>query len=139
VPGETDLSVMLSSLQVERRADDYTYVMGDWPGLVDHAAATVREHEGLTLVVSVDAAIAAGAPVDFRAAWLTLTVWSSLDAVGLTAAVSDALASDGIPCNVIAGYHHDHLLVPADRADQAIACVHRLRALSSGPDGSVTA
>jgi hypothetical protein len=47
-------------------------------------------------------------------------VQSSLDAVGLTAAVSAKLAAIGIPCNVLAGYHHDHVLVPVDRVDDAI-------------------
>ena len=40
---------------------------------------------------AADHARAHGAPIDFEAAWLTLTVWSSLEAVGLTAAVSAAL------------------------------------------------
>jgi hypothetical protein len=57
---------------------------------------------------------------------LTLTVWSSLEAVGLTAAFSRALADADIPCNVLAGYHHDHLLVPVDRADEAIAALRTL-------------
>ena len=54
-------------------------------------------------------------------AWLSLTVQSSLEAVGLTAAFSKVLGDAGIPCNVLAGYHHDHLLVPIDRVDDAIA------------------
>ena len=50
-------------------------------------------------------------------AWLTLSIQSSLEAVGLTAAVSARLAERDIACNVLAGYHHDHLLVPVARAD----------------------
>ena len=64
------------------------------------------------------------------AIWLTLDVHSSLLAVGLTAAVSTALAEAGIPCTMIAGFHHDHLLVPVDRADDAIRV---LRSLASSP------
>lgn len=54
-------------------------------------------------------------------ACITLTVHSALDSVGLTALVATRLAEQQISCNVIAGYHHDHLLVPADRADDAVA------------------
>jgi hypothetical protein len=127
VSGERDLHRMLSTLEVERRPGTFTYVTGEWPALAAGAAATVVETEGVTLVVTVEAAEAAGARFEFRGAWLTLSVWSSLEAVGLTAAVSRALADEAIPCNVIAGFHHDHLLVPADRADDAVAALRRLR------------
>ncbi|MFD4182275.1 ACT domain-containing protein [Rhodococcus sp. NPDC058514] len=59
-------------------------------------------------------------------AWLTLRVHSALDAVGLTAAVSSRLAEVGISCNVIAGYHHDHLLVPVDDAAAAVEALTAL-------------
>ena len=55
-----------------------------------------------------------------------LDVHSALDAVGLTAALSSALAEEGIAANVLAGYFHDHILVPADRVDDAIECLTRL-------------
>jgi hypothetical protein len=53
-------------------------------------------------------------------------VHSDLAAVGLTAAVSAALAAEGIACNVIAGHLHDHLLVPVDRADDAVSILRGL-------------
>ncbi len=126
--GERDLERMLATLEVERRPGTFTYVTGAWPGLADAAHATVIEAEGTTYVVPVEAAEAVGAPVEFVGAWLTLTVWSSLEAVGLTAAFSRALGDRGIPCNVLAGHHHDHIVVPADRADEAIAALTSLAA-----------
>lgn len=63
---------------------------------------------------------------DYVAAWITLEVPSSLAAVGLTAAVSGALHDAGISCNVIAGRHHDHLLIPADRAADAMTALAKL-------------
>ena len=39
----------------------------------------------------------------FRAAWISLTVHSDLEAVGLTAAFSTALGQAGVSCNVVAG------------------------------------
>nr|WP_302848565.1 ACT domain-containing protein [Rhodobacter calidifons] len=56
-----------------------------------------------------------------------MTVQSDLAAVGLTAAFAGALGREGISCNVVAGYHHDHLFVPWDRRWDAMVA---LRALS---------
>jgi len=131
VPGETDLEHMLASLDVDRRSGTFTFLTGEWPELSPTALAIIDEAEGRTLVVPADAARAAGAPVEFEAAWLTLTVHSALEAVGLTAAFSAALGEAGISCNVLAGYHHDHLLVPADRADEAVEV---LRSLGGGAE-----
>ncbi len=127
--GELNLTKMLASLDIQQRPGRFAFVSGDWPALRSVTHATISETEGLTLVVTVDDARSAGVPVDFEAAWLTLTVWSSLEAVGLTAAVSQVLADAGIACNVLAGYHHDHLLVPADQADEAIRLLSSLRSV----------
>ena len=121
-PGETDLAKMLATLAVQRRPGVYTYVAVKvpTPGLLAVADAMVVEGELTTLVVPIAAAERAGLPVAVKMAWLTLTVQSSLEAVGLTAAFSAALGQRDIPCNVLAGYHHDHILVPVDRAEEAI-------------------
>ena len=128
--GETDLAHMLASLDVERRPGRFAFVSssaGEWPELWQVAEAIVTEAEGRTYVVDADAARAAGAPVEFEAAWLTVTVHSALAAVGLTAALSRALADAGIACNVLAACHHDHLLVPLERAADAVAVLRSLR------------
>jgi hypothetical protein len=88
--------------------------------------ATIVEEEGTTSVVTEADATRLGVQPDFVAAWLTLEMHSSLDAVGLTAAVATALAAEDIPCNVLAGYFHDHLLVPFDEAPRAIALLGAL-------------
>ena len=124
--GATDLAAILASLDVVRRPEPYTFVFAR-PELADRAAATIQETEGPTYIVTVADAEAAGVPVEFRAAWLTITVHTALEGVGLTAALSRALADAGIACNVLAGYHHDHLLVPYDRADAAEAVLAALR------------
>lgn len=124
--GETDLAAILATLEVITRAEAYTYAF-DRPELADQATATIHETEGPTYVVTVTAADAAGVPVAFRAAWLTISVHTALEGVGLTAALSRALADAGIACNVLAGYHHDHLLVPWERADAARAALLALR------------
>lgn len=128
VSGETDLDTMLAHLTVTVRPGRYTLVQVDGSeALGDGVEAVLREDEGTTAVATVEAAAREGWAVEFEAAWLTLDVHSSLEAVGLTAAVATALATEGIPCNVLAGYLHDHLLVPVERADDALACLARLR------------
>ncbi len=124
--GETDLARMLATLDVERRPGIFAFVTGDHPEFADVAAARIEEAEGTTWVVPIDVARDAGIDVEFEAAWLTLTVHSALEAVGLTASFSRALGDEDIPCNVLAGYHHDHLLVPVARADDAIRTLRSL-------------
>ncbi len=128
-PGETDLERMLATLSVERRPETYTYVAVavPTPGLLAAAAAMIDEGELTTLVVPVEAAERAGLPVVVRLTWLTLAVHSSLEAVGLTAAISARLSEHGIACNVLAGYHHDHVLVPVGRVDDALGALGSLR------------
>jgi hypothetical protein len=124
-PGETDLDRMLATLAVQRRPGVFAYIAVEvpTPGLVAAAHAMVKEGRLTTIVLPVEAAERAGQASTVTFAWLTLTVQSSLDAVGLTAAVSARLAAIGIPCNVLAGYHHDHILVPVDRVDDAITAL----------------
>lgn len=93
------------------------------------AFAVIREEEGTTLILPMDAARAAGADISLPMARITLRVHSALDGVGLTAAVAAALADRGIPCNMVAGFHHDHAFVPSTRADEAMATL-RARAAS---------
>jgi hypothetical protein len=127
----TDLAQLLGSMEPVANAG--VYVFAQLPPGSDVRAldpvATVREHEGLTVVVAEEHALAAGLPALFRATWITLRVHSDLQAVGLTAAFAGALGEAGIPCNVIAGASHDHLFVPVESAVVAMAA---LRALQQG-------
>lgn len=121
--GETDLVKMLASLAVTRRDGVFTFVAvrEPTPELVARAHGVVREADATTLVLPVDIATDHGLPVTVEMAWLTLTIQSSLEAVGLTAAFSRMLGDAGIPCNVLAGHDHDHILVPVPDADAAVA------------------
>lgn len=128
VPGETDLAAILASLKAIRRPGSFTFVsVADPIDVSDHAVESmIRENEGITLVLSHDAAEARGLEVGYDLAWLTLDVHTSLEAVGVTALVAETLSNRGIPCNVIAGYYHDHVLVPTDRADEAADAIDGL-------------
>lgn len=74
----------------------------------------MREEEGLTVVRP-----------DLSGEWarISLGAHSSLEAVGLTAVLSSRLAYAGIAVNVVAGLFHDHLFVPWDRREEALACL----------------
>jgi len=84
------------------------------------ALATFREAEGVSLILPAQAAARHGFRTDLPMARITLGVHSALDGVGLTAAVAAALARAGIPCNMVAAFHHDHAFVPQDMADRAM-------------------
>ncbi|MGZ8359384.1 MAG: ACT domain-containing protein [Allosphingosinicella sp.] len=117
--GETDLARLLAALAPVLDAAEYGFeVAAEAPPLGD-AFALIREDEGVTIVRPGEG-------------WarITLGVHSSLEAVGLTARVAAALAARGVAANPIAGFHHDHLFVPWDRRDEAMAA---LRSLSDSP------
>jgi hypothetical protein len=124
-----DLSALLSQMQPVLAPGRYAFVTVPDGHAVDPLAviASVREAEGLSVVMAEADAAASGLAVAFLADWITLTVHSDLAAVGLTAAVSTARAQAGIGCNVIAGVHHDHLFVPAGTGPRAMAVLESLQ------------
>lgn len=123
--GETDLGRLIKSMKPVVRPGEFVFVSIDGPADAD-TLAMVAEEEGRTLVVTRETADLRGWPYDYVAGWITLRVHSSLAAVGLTSAVSTALANAGISCNVLAGYHHDHLLVPIERVAEAVRVLQAL-------------
>jgi len=126
--------VLLASLDPELHPGRYVFALaagGELPADLD-VVATVREAEGLTLVLAAAEADRAGLAYDGTMEWITLRVHSALDAVGLTAAFSTALAVAGMSANVIAGLHHDHVFVPAGRGRDALEVLRALSAASAG-------
>lgn len=99
--------------------------------LSPHAISTFRETEGLSIIVPADLARTSVFNTDSPMRCITLNVYSSLEGVGLTAAVSAALGDASIPCNVVAAHHHDHLFVPADQAGHAMAVLSDLQKQAS--------
>jgi len=120
---------MIAGMDPELDLETYHFCTGP-DTLLPRAIASFREAEGLSLILTDDLARAHGLPVDLPMRRITLRVHSALDGVGLTAAVSGALAQAGIACNMVAGLHHDHAFVPAPDAARALAI---LRALASKP------
>ncbi len=85
------------------------------------ALGSFKEEEAVTLILGRAEAATLGFAAAMPMRRIVLEVFSSLDGVGLTAAVAGALAAAGIPCNMVAAFHHDHVFVPADMAERALA------------------
>jgi uncharacterized protein len=129
MPAINDLKVLLTQMHPKLNPGRYAFVAVPSGISLDPAAivASVREPEGLSVILAEQTAIELGLPVAFTAAWITLTVHSDLAAVGLTAAFSQALAQAGVSCNVIAGVHHDHVFVAIDQSEQAMNALRCLQ------------
>ncbi len=122
----TDLDVLLRSMSPKLINGNYVFCTVD--GYISDylqldPVATFRENEGLTLVLKEQSAIDASLTFDSVFKLITLTVHSSLDAVGLTAAVASKLASREVSANVIAAYYHDHIFVQKEKVDIAMAAL----------------
>lgn len=117
------LGDMLSGMspKLDDRPFVFMHVSEEGAVLPPGAFALIEEDEGKTLVTP-----ATGAGQNGHFARITLQVHSALEGVGLTAAVSTALAKAGIACNVIAALHHDHLFVPWERRIEAMTVLESL-------------
>lgn len=129
--GGTDLEALLANLNPVLADGEFVFLtfpdasFGDGSEL--NPVASFVESEGLSLIVPRERAESAGEEFDRVFRMITLRVHSSLEAVGLTAAVAAKLADKGISANVIAAFHHDHVFVPADRAVDAMKALQELQ------------
>jgi hypothetical protein len=131
--GETDLAKILKTLKPKHNVGDYVFcVVNDLNKFnLNEIIFLFREEEGITVVLKKEVADKLMLDYSFVAAWITLTVHSSLESVGLTAAFSKALSAEAISCNVVAGYHHDHIFVPKKDAEKASSVLTKLSESSS--------
>ena len=132
--GETELQILLSHLNPILQPATYVFCTlpdSDY-GVLAYLSplGCFQENEGLTLILDQEKAEIAGLEYQDVFRCISLSVHSSLNAVGLTAAVSAALASNGICANMVAAYFHDHVFVPEDRADDALRLLKRFSASS---------
>jgi len=126
--GEKNLGTLLKSMSPHLNDGEFVFCCVDTATPIDHGSVigSFREQEGTTVILSRRTADEWGLDYSFVAAWITLTVHSSLEAVGLTAAFSAALAKQGISCNVVAGVHHDHIFVGVKDAGRAMEALRKL-------------
>ncbi|XOV80295.1 MAG: ACT domain-containing protein [Aestuariibacter sp.] len=127
--GETHLATLLTQMKPVMLAQEFIFCTTSLPPeswLKLAPLATFIESEGTTLVLTKAAAQQAGFHAELAMRCITLQVHSSLQAVGLTAAVAGALTQENISANVIAGYYHDHIFVPAQDANSALQAIEQL-------------
>jgi hypothetical protein len=125
---ETNLSTILKTLAPELNDGDYVFCTVDDHKLIDSddTICTFRETEGLTVIIKKELADKLELSYTTVLSWITLTVHSSLEAVGLTATFSTALAAADISCNVVAASYHDHIFVPKGDALHAMKILEEL-------------
>ena len=120
--GETNLDMLLKTMNPRHHAGEYVFC--SLPDLtkvdIKDIILLFKEQEGYTIIITKQLADQLNLDYSFIAAWITLTVHSSLAAVGLTAAFSKALTEGNISCNVVAGFYHDHLFVDSKDAAKAM-------------------
>ncbi|MFM7427317.1 MAG: ACT domain-containing protein [Elainella sp.] len=148
--GETNLATLLQTMQPQLQEGEYVFCTvaagAATIAAVAIAAVTIaidpgtaadpqlqpvgwlREAEGLTLILPRSQADAAALPYEAVFSLITLTVHSSLEAVGFLAAITQRLAEQGISVNPVSAYYHDHLFVPVHRAAQAMAILRAMGA-----------
>jgi len=126
--GVTDLTILLRSAKPEHNQGDYVFCnVPDLTGIdMSKVVMMFREKEATTLIMALDYAESINLQHGSTFSWITLTIHSSLEAVGLTAAFSTALAAANISCNVVAGYYHDHIFVGSKDLDQAMTILSNM-------------
>jgi len=125
--GEKQLDRLLKKMKPTLNEGDYVFcTRKDLKELdFNDIIFTFKEQEGITIVLQQEMADRMQLEYSFVAKWITLTVHSSLEAVGLTAAFSKALAEENISCNVVAGYFHDHIFITKQDAQKALIVLNK--------------
>jgi hypothetical protein len=128
MPGEKDLTTLLKTMTPVLNSGDYVFCTVANLDNINPAAIVsfFKEQEGFTIILKQEIADNLNLKYDFVAAWITLTVHSSLEATGLTAAFATALSEASIGCNVVAAYYHDHIFVAKRDAEKAMDVLLKL-------------
>lgn len=128
--GETDLQKLLLDMKPILNEGQFVFCVVDSSKNANalNPLCTFQEAEGTTVIIPKQKADDAALPYSIVCSWITLTVHSSLEAVGLTAVVSNALTNANISCNVVAAYFHDHIFVPVQDARMAMNVLENLSA-----------
>jgi uncharacterized protein len=124
--GETNLDVLLKTMKPLLNEGDYVFCVATNKINTDEIIMSFKETEGTTIIIKKELADSLQLNYTFVAAWITLTVHSSLAAVGLTAAFSTALAKENISCNVVAALYHDNIFVNKKDAEKTMKVLENL-------------
>jgi hypothetical protein len=127
--GKTNLNELLNTMNPILNEGEYVFAMvNDLNNIPrDITICEFKEKEGVTLILKREEADLLNLTYHYIAAWITLSVHSALEAVGLTAAFSNELAKHNISCNVVAGYYHDHIFVDQKDRFKAIEVLRNMK------------
>lgn len=128
MPGEKDLTTLLKTMRPTLNDGDYVFCVLSELGAIplDAALMLFKEAEGYTIILTQETADQYQMAYSFVASWITLSVHSDLEAVGLTAAFANALADGNVSCNVVAAFYHDHIFVDKKDAGKAMEILQHL-------------
>lgn len=126
--GETDLQKLLQGMKPRMNEGEFVFCTLDSMQAASalNPLCIFQEEEGVTVIIPRHQADDVAFPYSAICAWITLTVHSSLEAVGLTAAISKTLTEANISCNVVAAYYHDHIFVPMQDAQRAMTALEKI-------------
>ena len=123
MPGEDNLKTLLQNMKPEMHEGVFVFCSVPEDKEIPATLRPIhifREREGTAFIVRREEAESAGLPYQFASRLITLTVHSSLEAVGFLAAITGRLADAGISVNPVSAFYHDHLFVPEPRAEEAL-------------------
>lgn len=126
--GEINLHELLKAMEPKLHEGEYVFCTVAALQSVDlqKIIFVFKEEEGITIIIEKKLADKLQLSYSFVAAWITLTVHSSLEAVGFTAAFATALAKEGVSCNVVAAFYHDHIFINKNDTVKAMNILTRL-------------
>nr|WP_299387416.1 ACT domain-containing protein [Allomuricauda sp.] len=127
--GETHLPTLIAQMEPVLLPEDFVFASVDASFPIDHSQVKglFQEKEGTSLILTKAKAEELQLEYDYLASCITLNMHSALEAVGLTAAFSNALAENNISCNVVAAYYHDHIFVDKEDAQRAMNVLHQMK------------
>ncbi|MFP3599113.1 ACT domain-containing protein [Chryseobacterium sp. SIMBA_029] len=127
--GEKNLTILLQNMEPVLNSGDYVFSTVENLSQIPNMEKLLfffREKEAVTVVLEKSIADEWNLKYNYISSWITLSVHSSLEAVGLTAAFANALKRENISCNVIAAYFHDHIFVAKGDAGRAMEALRKL-------------
>ncbi|MCH7611432.1 MAG: ACT domain-containing protein [Chloroflexi bacterium] len=128
---ELELEKLLTAMSPELREGEYVFssvTQEDFDDMQIEPVGWFREVEGISLILDRAAAQRLGLKQSSAYRMISLNVNSSLEAVGFLAAVTEKLAAAGVSVNAVSAFHHDHLFIPAEKANLAMSLLNDLAA-----------
>ena len=132
---ESNLNILLKNLNPRIVDGRYHFASVD-PGQImtlanylGYITAIFREDEGLTVVFLEDILSDMSQITDKTVgpfSLITLHVQSDLMSIGLLAKLTNELAKNNISVNAYSAYYHDHLFVPYDLRENALAILTKI-------------